>query len=55
MWTLASTTLVITQALSDTGTILAQVIGSVVVALIALQGLGFALKHIRRYITGKKF
>jgi len=40
---------------TDTGTILAATIGTVLVGLIALLGLGFAVRHLRKYITGRKF
>jgi len=55
MWNIASTTGVLTTAFSDTGTILTLVIGTVVVALIALLGLGFGVRHLKKYITGRKF
>jgi len=55
MWTVASSTAVISTALTDTGTLVAAVIASVVAAVIALAGLGFAVRHILKKITGKKF
>jgi len=55
MWEIASTTGVLTTAFTNTGTILTTVIGTVVVALIALLGLGFGIRHLRKYITGRKF
>jgi len=55
MWTIASTTDALSTAFTNTGTILTTVIGTVVVALVALLGLGFGIRHLRKYITGKKF
>lgn len=55
MWSVASTTSTLTSAFADTGTILAVVIAAVVVGLIALLGLGFGVRHLRKYITGRKF
>jgi len=54
MWTVASTTAVITQLFSDTGTILTAVLATLMGAVVALLGIGFAYRHIKRYITGKK-
>lgn len=55
MWNIGSTTDVLTTAFANTGTILTSVIGVVVVALVALLGLGFGIRHLRKYITGRKF
>jgi len=55
MWTIASTTASISTMFSDTGTVLAAVIGTVLVGLVALLGLGFGVRHLRKYITGRKF
>jgi len=55
MWDITSTTGVITTMFSSTGTILTATISTVVVALVALLGLGFAVRHLRKYITGRKF
>jgi len=54
MWLVASTTATISQMFTDTGTILLAVIGTVVTAIVALMGLGFGLRRLKR-ITGKKF
>jgi len=40
---------------TNTGTILTAIIATVLVGLIALLGLGFAVRHLRKYITGRKF
>jgi len=55
MWNAASTTATIASAFTDTGTILTASVGVIVTALIALLGLGFAIRHLRKYVTGKKF
>jgi len=55
MWTVASTTYALTTAFTNTGTILGVVIAVVLVGLIALLGLGFGVRHLRKYITGRKF
>jgi len=55
MWPIASTTDALSTAFSGTGTILTAVIGVVLVALISLLGLGFGVRHLRKYITGRKF
>jgi len=55
MWTVASTTDALSTAFTNTGTILAAVIAVVLVGLIALLGLGYGVRHLKRYITGRKF
>jgi len=55
MFPVASSTALITQAMSDTGTIMVLVLASVVTAVIALLGLGFAIRHTKKHVTGKKF
>jgi len=55
MWGIASTTDALTTAFTNTGTILLLVISTVLVAIVALLGLGFGVRHLRKYITGRKF
>jgi len=55
MWPIASTTAILSQAFSDTGVILLLVLGVVVTAVIALMGLGFGIRHVKKYVTGRKF
>lgn len=55
MWDISSTTDAIATVFSNTGTILTSTIGVVLVGLVALLGLGFAVRHLRKYITGRKF
>jgi len=44
----------ITQSLSDVGLLVAAVVASIAVGLIALMGLGFLFRHIKK-ILGRKF
>jgi len=55
MWGLASSTELITTALSNTGVLIALVLASVVVGVIALMGLGYAIRHIGKRLLGRKF
>jgi len=55
MWPIASTTDALSTAFANTGVILLAVIGTVLVAMVSLMGLGFGVRHLRKYITGKKF
>jgi len=55
MWDIASTTDALSTSFTNTGTIVAVVVASVLVGLIALMGLGFGIRHLRKYITGRKF
>jgi len=55
MWGIGSTTDALTTAFTNTGTILTLVIATVLVGLIALMGLGFGVRHLRKYISGRKF
>lgn len=55
MWGVASSSAQITQSLTDTGTLVAVVILAISAGLVALLGLGFLFRHLKRYITGRKF
>jgi len=55
MWAIADTTGVISSMFTNTGTVLTATIATIVVAIVALLGLGFAIRHLRKYITGRKF
>lgn len=55
MWVAASTTATIASMFTDTGTIMTATILTVVLAMTALMGLGFATRHLKKYITGRKF
>lgn len=55
MWSVASTSAALAQFYTDTGTTLAATVGTILVGLVALLGLGFGVRHLRKYITGRKF
>lgn len=55
MWGVASTTEALATAFTNTGTILTAVVATVLVGLVALLGLGFGVRKLRGYITGRKF
>jgi len=55
MFNIASSTELITSALGSTGTIIALTLASVVVGVIALMGLGYAIRHISKRLLGRKF
>lgn len=55
MWSVASSTDALSTLFTNTGTIVAVVIATVLVGLVALLGLGFGVRHLRKYITGRKF
>jgi len=55
MYSIASSTADIATMFSNTGIILAATIAVVLVGAIALLGLGFAWRHLKKYVTGKKF
>jgi len=52
MWTVASTTSQLGTLFTDTGTILLYVIGTILTAAIALVGLAFGWKKLKKYVTG---
>jgi len=52
MWTAASTTAVLATVFSNTGLMLFTVISYVVTGLVALLGLGFAVRKLAKYIFG---
>jgi len=54
MYGIASTTTQIGWSLADAGFMVTAVIASIAVGLIALMGLGFLFRHIKR-ILGRKF
>jgi len=55
MWDISSTTASITSMFSDIGTVMTLVIPAVLAVTIALLGLGFGYRHLKKYVTGKKF
>jgi carbon monoxide dehydrogenase subunit G len=54
MYTIASSTTDINVALTNTGTVLAIVVASILIGMVALMGVGYAIRHIRKLI-GRKF
>lgn len=54
MFPVASTTALLTQFYTDNGTIIYSTFSTLLVALAALLGLGFAIRHVKKWITGKK-
>lgn len=55
MWVTASSTEVLAAAYSAAGTLLTATISTVVIGIVALLGLGFGIRHLKKYITGRKF
>jgi len=55
MWTIASTTEMLTSTFSDVGTVIAFVIPAIIGVLVALLGLGYGVRLLKKYVTGKKF
>jgi len=55
MWTIASTTDQITTMFTDVGTVLGLVLTAILATAIALLGLGFGYRHLKKYVTGRKF
>jgi len=55
MYSIASSTADVTTLLSNSGIVIAAVVGSVLIGWVALVGVGFAKRHIQKYLTGRKF
>jgi len=55
MWVAASTTAALASVFSDTGIILTAVLASILAGAVALLGLGFGWRHLKKYVTGRKF
>jgi len=55
MWSIASTTGLLTDVFSDVGTVMAFVIPAIVGIAVALLGLGFGWRQLKSKVTGKKF
>jgi len=54
MFATSSAITVLNSAFADTGTLLVLVLGTVVAGAVALMGLGFGIRMIRKWITGRK-
>lgn len=55
MYNIAAAVADIGTMFTNTGTIITAVVATVLVGLIALLGLGFGVRKLRGYITGRKF
>lgn len=55
MWGVASTTDTLATLYTNTGIVIAATVATILVGYVALLGLGFGIRHLRKYITGKKF
>jgi len=55
MWTVADATSTLATAYSGTGDALTYIVGVIVGAIVALLALGFGIRHLRKYVTGRKF
>lgn len=55
MYNVASSSAQISQSLTDTGTLVAIVILAIAAGAVALMGLGFLFRHLKKWITGRKF
>jgi len=55
MWTDASTTALWTQILSSAGLILFAVVSAVLTFTVGMMGVGFALRKVKKYVTGRRF
>lgn len=51
----ASSSANLTSAFSDTGVLVTLVVGAIVAGVIALYGLGYGIRHVKKWITGRKF
>lgn len=55
MWDIASTTSLLTDTFTDVGTVIAFVIPTIIGVAIALVGLGYGWRLLKKYVTGRKF
>jgi len=46
---------ILSGAFSDTGYLVGVVLVAVVAGTIALMGLGFGIRHVKKWVTGKRF
>jgi len=54
MYNIASSTADIATSLTNTVTVVAAVVGSILIGMVALMGLGYAIRHIRK-LVGRRF
>jgi len=55
MFATSSATTILTGAFADTSTLLVTILTAVVAGTIALMGLGYGIRHVKKWITGKRF
>jgi len=55
MWTENSTIQEMSNVFLNMGNILEEVLPTILIAAVGLVGLGFAWRHLKKYVTGKKF
>jgi hypothetical protein len=55
MFATSSFATVFNLAVSDTGYMVGLVVAAVTIGVVALMGLGFGIRHLKKWITGKKF
>jgi len=55
MWSIGSTTDLLTDTFTDVGTVIAFVIPAIIGVAVALVGLGYGWRLLKKYVTGKKF
>lgn len=55
MFSTTTATTILESAFSDTGVLLLLVLTAVVAGTIALMGLGYGIRHVKKWITGRRF
>jgi len=55
MYSISDATTALATMFTNSGTVITASVATILVGLVALLGLGFGVRHLRKYITGKKF
>jgi len=55
MFATSSATTILNSAFTDTGTLLVLILTAIVAGTIALMGLGYGIRHVKKWITGRRF
>jgi len=55
MYSIANAVTNLSSMFTDTGTILVASIATILTGAVALMGLGFGWRHLKKYVTGRKF
>jgi len=55
MYSIANAVTNLGTMFTDTGTILVASIATILTGAVALVGLGFGWRHLKKYVTGRKF